>query len=370
MGGNSFGVIFRVTTWGESHGRAVGVVVDGVPAGLELSEEDIQRELNRRRPGVSGIVSQREEQDRVEILSGVFEGKTTGAPISMMVRNVSFDSEPYDAIRDLPRPGHADLTYRLKFGHVDHRGGGRASGRETVGRVAAGAVAKKLLGKAGIEILGHTVEVASIRVNSDDLSLDDIRKAEGNPVRCADGKIANRMIEAIEAARRDGDSVGGVVEVLANGVPPGLGEPVFDKLDADIAKALMSIGGVKGVEIGAGFRVAGMKGSEANDQFVLNRKTNRIFAKTNNAGGILGGISNGMPIVARIAIKPTSSIGKPQTTVNMKSRKEETLKIRGKHDPCLCPRIVPVAEAMLAIVLADHMLRAGMINPNRIGKVQ
>lgn len=370
MGGNSFGVIFRVTTWGESHGKAVGVVVDGVPANLRLSEQDIQAELDRRRPGVSGVVSQRRESDRVEIFSGVFEGRTTGAPISMIVRNVSFESEPYEAIRDLPRPGHADLTYRLKYGHVDYRGGGRASGRETVARVAAGAVAKKLLQAAGVEVLGHTVEVAGIGVDPRKISMEDIRRAEKNPVRCADEKIARRMLEAIEAARDEGDSVGGVVEVLANGVPAGLGEPVFDKLDADIAKALMSIGGVKGVEIGAGFSIARMRGSQANDQFVIDGRSGRIVTRTNNSGGILGGISSGMPIVARIAVKPTSSIGKPQKTVDLKTRRPATLKIRGKHDPCLCPRIVPVAEAMLAIVLADHMLRAGMIDPNKLAKVR
>ena len=370
MAGNSFGTIFRVTTWGESHGKAVGVVVDGVPAGLELSEKDIQEELDRRRPGTSRVVSGRSEPDRVEILSGVFEGKTTGAPISMIVKNIAFDSGAYEEIRDVPRPGHADLTYRMKYGHLDHRGGGRASGRETVGRVAAGAVAKKLLRASGIEVLGHTVEIAGIAVDREKISMEDIRKAYDNPVRCADKGIAERMVKAIEAASKEGDSVGGIVEVIANGVPCGLGEPVFDKLDADLAKALMSIGGVKGVEIGAGFSLARMRGSESNDGFAVDGKTGKIVTITNNSGGILGGISTGMPVVARIAVKPTSSIGKPQRSVNLKTMKEETIKVGGKHDPCLCPRIVPVAEAMVAIVLADHMLRAGMINPCSVSKVR
>lgn len=365
MPGNSFGRMFRVTSFGESHGRAVGVTVDGVPAGLELSEKDIQRELDRRRPGTSKLVSPRAEPDKVEILSGVFQGKTVGTPIAMVVKNVAFEDEPYEVIKDLPRPGHADLTYRLKYGHVDYRGGGRASGRETVSRVAAGAIAKKLLKSVGVRVLAHTIEVAGIGVDPNKLTLDAIQRADENPIRCADQSAAKKMMEAIKKAHEEGDSVGGIVEVIGVGVPEGLGETVFDKLDADIAKALMSIGAVKGVEIGAGFGMARMRGSEAVDQFTIDLKTKKIMTLTNNAGGILGGISTGMPIVTRIAVKPTSSISKPLTTVNLKTMKETTIRVKGKHDPCICPRIVPVAEAMLALVLVDHMLRAGKVNPDR-----
>ncbi|MEM3723722.1 MAG: chorismate synthase [Candidatus Hadarchaeales archaeon] len=364
MGGNSLGKIFRVTTWGESHGPAVGVVVDGVPAGLPLSEEDIQKELDRRRPGVSEVVSPRKEADKVKILSGVFKGKTTGTPISMLVENVDVKSEFYEEIKTKPRPGHADLTYMLKFGHVDYRGGGRASARETVGRVAAGAIAKKLLAIQGIEILGHTVEAAGVSVERE-LTPEEIRKnAEKNPMRCGDPKAAEKMVEVIKKVAEAGDTTGGKVEVIALNVPPGLGEPVFDKLDAEIAHAMMSIGAVKAVEIGAGVKVAGMKGSEANDQISV--KGGKIITLTNNAGGILGGISTGMPIVVRLTVKPPSSIQLPQKTVDFQKMKEAEIKLKGRFDPNICPRVVPVAEAMLAIVLADHMLRAGKINPDRV----
>ena len=365
MSGNSFGQKFRVTAFGESHGRAVGVIVDGVPAGLDLSENDIQRELNRRRPGVSKIVSPRAEIDKVEILSGIFQGKTLGTPITMVVQNIAFEDEPYEVIKNLPRPGHADLTYWLKYGYVDYRGGGRASGRETVARVAAGAIAKKILGHFGIEVLGHVVEVAGIRINVKKVNYDAIRKADENPIRCADPIAAEKMIQAIEKAKEEGDSVGGIVEVIALNVPAGLGEPVFDKLDGDIAKALMSIGSIKGVEIGTGFQLAKMRGSEANDQFIVDPKTGKIITSTNNAGGILGGISNGMPIVARAVVKPTSSIARPQSTVDIKIMKETKIEVKGKHDPCICPRVVPVCESMLALVLVDHMIRAGFINPTK-----
>ena len=363
MGGNTFGKIFRVTTWGESHGTAIGVTVEGVPAGMPLSEADVQRELDRRRPGQSIVTTPRAERDRVEILSGVFEGKTLGTPICMLVRNIDVDSRPYEAIKTKPRPGHADLTYWLKYGHIDYRGGGRAAARETVGRVAAGAIAKKLLAAHGIEILGHTIEAAGISVGRE-VSPDEIRKnVERSPMRCADPKVAKRMVEAVLRASRAGDSTGGVVEVLALNVPAGLGEPVFDKLDAEIARALMSIGSVKGVEIGAGFGVARMLGSEANDTIALRR--GKVVTLTNRAGGILGGISTGMPIVARIAVKPTPSITKPQRTVDVARMKEAELRLKGRFDPNICPRIVPVAEAMLALVLVDHMLRAGKISPDR-----
>jgi len=363
MGGNTFGKTFRITTYGESHGPAIGVVVDGVPAGMPLSEVDIQGELDRRRPGQSLVTTPRAERDRVEILSGVFEGKTTGAPIDMVVRNVDVDSRPYEAIKTKPRPGHADVAYWLKFGHVDYRGGGRAAARETVGRVAAGAIAKKLLAAKGIEILGHTAEAAGVAVGRE-VSPEEIRKhVEKNPMRCADPEVAEKMKKRVLEASAEGDSTGGVVEVIALNVPAGLGEPVFDKLDAEIAHALMSIGSVKGVEIGTGFRAARMRGSEMNDPLAI--RGGKIVSTTNNAGGILGGISTGMPIVARIAVKPTPSITKPQRTVDVARMKEVELKLEGRFDPNICPRIVPIAESMLAIVLADHMLRSGKIDPNR-----
>lgn len=363
MTGNTFGERFRVTTYGESHGPVVGVVVDGVPAGLPLGAPDVQRELDRRRPGQSLISTPRAERDRVEILSGVFEGKTTGAPINMVVRNIDVDSRPYEAIKTRPRPGHADVAYWLKFGHVDYRGGGRAAARETIGRVAAGAIAKKLLKVKGIEILGHTAEAAGVAVGRE-VSPDEIRKhVEKNPMRCADPKVAEKMKKRVLEANAEGDSTGGVVEVIALNAPAGLGEPVFNKLDAEIARALMSIGSVKGVEVGVGFRATRMRGSEMNDPLTLRKE--KIVAATNNAGGILGGISTGMPIVARIAIKPTSSITKPQRTVDIARMEEAELKLKGRFDPNICPRIVPIAEAMLALVLVDHMLRAGKMDPNR-----
>lgn len=363
MSGNAFGKIFKVTTWGESHGTAVGVVVDGVPAGMPLSEADIQRELDRRRPGQSILTTPRKERDKVEILSGVFQGKTLGTPISMLVHNVDVDSTPYEAIKTKPRPGHADLAYWLKFGHVDHRGGGRAAARETVGRVAAGAVAKKLLTAHGVDIIGHTVEAAGIAVERE-LSPVEIRKnVEKNPMRCADLKVAGRMKKAVLEAAAEGDSTGGMVEVRAIGAPPGLGDPVFDKLDAELAHALMSVGSVKAVLIGAGCKLARMRGSEANDPIII--KGGKVIMSTNKAGGILGGISTGMPIVARIAVKPTPSITKPQRTVDLASMKATEIKLKGRFDPNICPRIVPVAEAMLALVLADNMLRAGKINSDR-----
>ncbi len=363
MSGNSFGKIFKVTTWGESHGRAIGAVVDGCPAGLELSEVDIEKELRRRRPGQSKITAQRKELDEVEILSGVFEGKTTGTPISMLIWNRDVDSRPYELIKDTPRPGHADLTYELKYGFRDYRGGGRGAARETAGRVAAGAIAKKLLSLKNIEILGHVVAVGDIKAGK--LTIEQIREnAEKNEVRCADPAVANVMIQRIMEIAATGDSIGGIVEVIASGVPPGLGEPVFDKLEADLAKALMSIGAVRGFEIGAGFKCAEMKGSEMNDPIVI--KEGKITFASNNAGGVLGGITTGQPIVCRIAVKPTPSIAKEQSTINIKTMEETRIKVLGRHDPCILPRIVPVAEAMMAIVLADHALRSGIIPSCRI----
>ncbi len=358
MAGNTFGKKFRVTTFGESHGRAVGVIVDGCPPGLELSEEDVQRELDRRRPGQSKITTQRKEEDKVEILSGVFEGKTLGTPIAMVVYNRDIDSSPYYELRNKPRPGHADLTYFLKYKHYDFRGGGRASGRETLARVAAGAIAKKLLEKINVEILAHTIEIHGIKAR--ELSIAEIRKnAEKSLVRCADLETAKKMEEEIIKAKKEGDSVGGVIELIALNVPPGLGEPVFDKLDADIGKAMLSIGAVKGVEIGLGFGFARKKGSEVKDELYLSE--GKIKTYSNNAGGILGGISNGMPIVVRVAVKPTPSIAKPQRTVDLKKKEEVTIEIKGRHDPCIVPRVLVVCEAMLALVLVDHALRSGVL---------
>ncbi|MFH1821012.1 MAG: chorismate synthase [Methanobacteriota archaeon] len=363
MGGNTFGKVFRITTFGESHGAAVGVVVDGVPAGMQLSEVDVQRELNRRRPGQSVLTTPRREKDKVEIFSGVFKGKTMGTPISMLVRNLDVDSRPYEEVKTKPRPGHADLTYWLKFDHVDYRGGGRSAARETIGRVAAGAIAKKLLAAKGIEILGHTVEAAGVAVERQLTPAEIRRNVEQNPIRCADPATAELMKDEILRAAAEGDSTGGIVEIQALGVPVGLGEPVFDKLDAEIAGAMMSIGSVKAVLIGGGCKLARMRGSETNDAIVMRGR--KVATETNNMGGILGGISTGMPIVVRIAVKPTPSISKSQRTVDLSRMKETEMRLKGRYDPNICPRIVPVAEAMLALVLADQMLRAGKIDPVR-----
>ncbi|MBN1761943.1 MAG: chorismate synthase [Methanomicrobia archaeon] len=356
MSGNSFGTLFRVTTWGESHGEALGVVVDGCPSGLELSEEDIQHELDRRRPGVSAITTERQEADVVKILSGVFDGKTLGTPISLLVWNKDVDSSPYEPLKHIARPGQADFSYHQKYGIRDHRGGGRASGRETVARVAAGAIAKKILRGYGIQLIGHVVEIGGIRARA--VNVEEItRNAESNAVRCADPEAAQSMEALIKAAKEEGDSVGGIVEVRALGVPAGLGEPVFDKLDAELAKALMSLGAVKGVELGAGFGAAKLKGCEMNDEFYM--EEGRIRTRTNRAGGVLGGISTGEPIICRLAVKPTPSIAKPQRSVDMQKMEDVEIRITGRHDPCICPRLVPVAEAMVALVLVDSLLRAG-----------
>jgi chorismate synthase len=349
MSGSSFGKIFKITTWGESHGPGVGVVVEGCPAGLPLKEQEIQKELDRRKTGQSKVTTARKELDRVRIMSGLFQGKTTGTPISMWVENEDSDSSKYEIIKDLFRPGHADYTYLMKYGLRDYRGGGRSSARETVGRVAAGAIAKKLLQRYKIKIIGYTLRIGPCIAKT--IDYDEI---ENNIVRCPDKKIADQMIEHILKLRKQGDSVGGVVEVVAKGVPPGLGEPVFDRLDADLAKALMSIPAVKGVEVGSGFASAEMIGSRHNDAFVMSGK--RVSTKTNNAGGILGGISNGEDIIVRMAVKPTSSILKEQETVTVKGKKA-FIRVEGRHDPCVCPRAVPIAESMVALTLADHYLR-------------
>jgi chorismate synthase len=356
MSGNTFGTIFRITTWGESHGRAVGVVVDGCPAGLALTAEDIQKELDRRRPGQSRASTARQEADRVEILSGIFEGHTTGTPLSLLVWNKDANSSAYDLLRNTPRPGHADYAYQMKYGLRDHRGGGRASARETVGRVAAGAVAKKLLHEAGIQVVAYVAELGGIRAKIASSDLGELgRRAESNAVRCPDPAAAERMLERLDAVRGEGDSLGGVVVITAEGVPAGLGEPVFDKLDADLARGLMSIGAVKAVEIGAGRECARLLGSEMNDSLLW--RDGRIDFQSNNAGGILGGISTGRPIVCQIAVKPTPSIARRQRTVDLARSESTEIEIKGRHDPAIPPRIVPVAEAMVALVLADHLLR-------------
>lgn len=349
MPGNSFGQLFKITTFGESHGPALGVVVEGCPAGLPLNESDIQKELDRRRTGQSKVTTTRKEGDRIQILSGLFKGKTTGTPIGMVVFNQDADSSKYELIKDLYRPGHADFTYDQKFGFRDYRGGGRSSARETVGRVAAGAIAKKILAREKIKVFAYTRQIGNLVMQT-----FNAREIERNIVRCPDKKMAEKMVEAIMQARKEGDSLGGVIEVLAQGVPPGLGEPVFDRLDADLAKALMCLPAVKGVEVGAGFAAAAMKGSENNDVFVS--KGGRITTKTNNSGGILGGISNGADIVVRMVVKPTSSILKEQDTVTRKGKKAK-IKVEGRHDPCVAPRAVPMADNMVALVLVDHLLR-------------
>ena len=356
---STFGKIFKLTTWGESHGPALGVVVEGCPAGLPLATEEIQTQLDRRRTGQSSVTTPRGESDRVEILSGVFEGITTGAPISLITYNKDADSSKYEPLREVFRPGHADFTYWMKYGHRDHRGGGRSSARETWGRVAAGAIARKILATAGCEVYGFTREIGGIAMETFDR--DEI---ERNIVRCPDPVAAERMIEAIHAAKEAHDSLGGVVEVRATGVPVGLGEPTFDKLDGLIGQAMLSIPAVKGVEIGEGFAVTRSRGSLANDSFYVSPDDGRVRTRTNNHGGTLGGISTGEDVVVRIAVKPTSSVAREQQTVDT-SLQPRTIKVEGRHDPSVCPRAVPVAEAMLAIVLADLLLlnRAARISP-------
>lgn len=349
MSGSSFGTLFRVTTFGESHGPGVGVILDGCPAGLPLAVEELQHDLDRRRVGQSRMSSARQEGDKVAIYSGIFEGHTTGTPIMLLVHNENARPQDYDAIKDLYRPGHADWTWDAKFGRRDYRGGGRASARETIGRVAAGAIARKLLATVGVSVIGYTLQLMHLRAN-----VIDEAEIERNPMRCPDPAVAEEMVALVEQARRDLDSLGGIVELRARGVPAGLGEPVFDKLDADLAKAMLSIPAVKGFEIGDGFAVANSRGSENNDPFVATE--DGIATTTNHAGGILGGISSGGEIVVRIAAKPPASIAQPQQTVNVHGEAAPIV-VKGRHDPTVLPRLVPVAEAMMLLVLADHWLR-------------
>ncbi len=354
---NSFGKLFTITSFGESHGTCTGTVIDGCPAGLPVSGEDIQREVDKRKP-TSPIATTRAEEDKVEILSGIFDGYTTGAPICLLIWNKDIDSSEYERIRYLPRPSHADYTAFMKYGGFnDFRGGGRFSGRITATFVMAGAIAKKLLNLIGAEVLAHTVEIGGLKAQPK--GLDEIRQANQNPLKCADPEAAKEMLKAIEQAKGEGDSVGGIIEGMALNVPAGLGEPVFDTLEGDLAKALFAIPAVKGIEFGSGFSAARKRGSENNDPFTT--KNGKIETLTNNAGGILGGISNGMPIVVRVAVKPTSSIAKKQETVNIEKMELSSLEVRGRHDACIVPRAVPVVEAMMAVTLCDFAMRAGLI---------
>ena len=359
LAGNSIGKEFVATSFGESHGRCVGVVVDGCPAGLSLSEKDIQAELDRRIPSQPKIVSGRIEKDKVEILSGVFNEVTTGAPITMIVANKEADSSAYEAIKDLPRPGHADYPARVKYGGFnDYRGGGRFSGRVTVALVMAGAVAKKLLSAFDVDVMAYTKAIGDVKMEKP-ISLVEIRERYETAVRCPDLACAEAMEKAIMEARKEGDSLGGAIQCLALNVPAGVGEPLFDALDADIAKILIAVPAVKGVEFGAGFAAAKLKGSENND--VYRMRQGKVVALSNNAGGILGGLSSGMPVVVGVVVKPTSSIAKEQHTVNLRSMEDAKIAVKGRHDPCVVPKAVPVVEAAVATVLADHMIRAGLV---------
>ncbi len=350
---SSFGTLFRISTWGESHGGGVGVVLDGCPPKLPISAEEIQVELDRRRPGQSRIVTQRKESDTVEILSGVQDGLTLGTPIAMLVRNEDQRSKDYDEMREKYRPSHADFAYDQKFGIRAVAGGGRSSARETIGRVAAGAVAKKLLATMGVEVVGWVDRIHHIRATVDPTTVT-LAQVESNIVRCPDTSVAESMIEHIEAIRKDGNSIGGIVGCVARGVPAGWGEPVFDRLEADLAKGLLSLPACKGFELGDGFSLVDLKGSEANDEFYSEDGIVKTY--TNRSGGINGGISNGMPIIVRAAFKPTATIMRDQRTVNS-SFENTSLQGRGRHDACVLPRAVPMVEAMVALVLADHALR-------------
>lgn len=352
MASNSFGTIFRFTTWGESHGEAIGCVIDGCPSQISLSEVDIQPWLDKRRPAQSRFTTQRKEPDEVKILSGVYEGKTTGTPISLVIQNVDQKSKDYAAIEQSFRPGHADYTYQMKYGIRDPRGGGRSSARETAMRVAAGAVARKILDKAGISIQGYLVQIGDDKI---DRNAFDEKQIEQNPFWCPDAKAALRWETLLDDVRKAGSSVGAVIEVVAHGVPVGLGEPIYDKLDSDLAAAMMSINAVKAVEIGDGFAVAALRGEENADRMRAGASGTEF--QSNHAGGILGGISSGQPIICRFAVKPTSSILTPVETINAAGENSEIV-TKGRHDPCVGIRAVPVGEAMMACVLADHWLRA------------
>ena len=361
MAGNTFGSIFRVTTFGESHGTAIGCVLDGCPAGLQFDLDFIQHDLDRRRPGQSAIVSQRKESDTVQVLSGVFEGKTTGTPIALLIPNEDHRPADYDHLASAFRPSHADYTWQAKFGHRDYRGGGRSSARETAARVAAGAVAKLFLKEHGIEIVAYVSQIGHLSVAAPYSELD-LSKTETNDVRCPDPVLAEKMVRLIRKVRKAGDTLGGIVTGVVRGCPPGLGEPVFDKLHADLGKAMLGINAVKGFEYGSGFASTKMLGSEHNDLFVSENskfkiQNSKFKTTTNHSGGIQGGISNGMDIYFRVAFKPVATIMRDQDSVNAEGE-AVVLKGKGRHDPCVVPRAVPIVEAMAALVLADHLLRA------------
>ena len=352
MAGNSLGILFKLTTFGESHGKAIGGIIDGCPAGLELDLEAIQLELDRRKPGQSDLTTQRKESDSVEFLSGIFEGTTTGTPIAFTIPNADQRSKDYGNLKDVYRPSHADYAYEVKYGIRDHRGGGRSSARETACRVVAGAIAKQILLKQGVEIRSYVSAIGLVDVQKSHAELDF--SVPENEVRCPDSEAATAMRSAIEEARDEGETLGGVITGVALNVPAGLGEPVFDKLHAELGKAMLGINAVKGFEIGSGFAAAKMKGSEHNDTFEL--VDGKPTTTTNFSGGIQGGISNGMDIVFRVAFKPVASISKKQQTIT-KDGEETELEIKGRHDPCVVPRAVPIVEAMTALVLADFHLR-------------
>ncbi len=354
MSGNSFGQTFKITTCGESHGGAVGVIIDGCPSGISITEAEIQYELDRRKPGQSKITTPRAESDIIHILSGVFDGVTTGTPILLLAYNKDARSEDYDELKKVFRPSHADYTYLQKYGLRDYRGSGRASARETLARVASGAVAKKYLKqKLGIEIISYVEQVGKIKTDIDykNVTMNDV---ESNIIRCPDSAVANKMIDFIDKVKQSGDSIGGVIKCIIKNVPSGLGEPVFDKLHADLGKAMLSINAVKGFEIGSGFAGVELLGSVHNDPFTL--VDNKVRTKTNHAGGILGGLSNGEDIYFRVAFKSVSTINKLQTTLNL-SNEEVELRAEGRHDPCVLPRAVPIVDAMAALVIIDHYLR-------------
>jgi chorismate synthase len=356
---NSIGRLFTITTFGESHGKCIGVIVDGCPAGLPLTATDIQKEVNRRQAGAVAASTARREKDKVEVLAGVSDGFATGAPICLLIRNEDINDADYENIRFKLRPGHADFTAYVKYGGFnDWRGGGRFSGRITAAFVMAGAVARKLLDIIGVEIVAHTVEIGGIAAGRTEF--DEIKKrVENDPLRCADPVASKKMAGLIANTKQAGDSLGGIIEGIARNVPVGLGEPVFDNLDGDLAKALLAIPAVKGVEFGAGFAASRKKGSQNNDPFII--QGDKVITATNNAGGILGGISNGMPVVVRVAVKPTSSIDVEQKTVDIQKMEAANLKLGGRHDVCIVPRAVPVVEAMMAVTLCDFALRAGLI---------
>jgi chorismate synthase len=354
MAGNSFGKLFKITTCGESHGGAVGVIIDGCPPGIAISEHEIQMELDRRKPGQSHITTLRNERDTIHLFSGLFEGKTTGTPILLLAYNADMRPEDYESLKNVYRPSHADFTYMMKYGRRDFRGSGRASARETLARVAAGTIARKFLQSLNIEIISYVEQVGNVStpINHGTVTLEQI---EANKIRCPDPFMAKQMIQLIETVKNEGDSIGGIIKCVIRGVAPGLGEPVFDKLSADLGKAMLSINAVKGFEMGSGFSAACMRGSEHNDQMIF--KNGKPTFTSNHAGGTLGGISTGEDIYFRIAFKPTSSIRKPQKTINLENQML-ILSTEGRHDPCILPRAVPIVDAMAALVIMDHYLRA------------